>query len=336
MPLLKFGIIGCGLIGQKRAAAISKMGEGAKLVIAADFDSSRAASLCERFGGTPSKDAGEVIAGSDIVIVATTHDYLAEIGLQAVSAGKHALIEKPGARNASELAPVAEMAEKRGVQVKIGFNHRFHPAIQKARRLVDDGQIGPLMFVRGRYGHGGRIGYEKEWRFNPEISGGGELLDQGSHLIDLAGWFLGKFSDVYGVLPRFFWSGEVEDNCFMLLKTSDGKCAHLHASWTEWKNMFSLEIYGRNGKIAIDGLGGSYGVEQAAFYKMLPGMGPPESTIWQYPFPDTSWEVELREFLDAINAGRRPVGDIQDALKNLSVIEELYGKEKCQKITVNC
>jgi predicted dehydrogenase len=310
----------------KRAEAITRI--GGSIVAAADLDLERARMLCGRFGGTPVMEANEAAADADAVIAAVTHDRLAEIGRAAVSSGKHVLIEKPGARNAKELAPVAEMAEKRGVSVKIGYNHRFHPALRKARALVDEGELGELMFIRGRYGHGGRLGYEKEWRFDPAISGGGELLDQGSHLIDLAGWFLGEFTGVYGLLPRFFWDGAVEDNCFLTLQAKSGAVAHLHASWTEWKNMFSFEIYGRRGKAAIDGLGGSYGTERIAFYKMSPRMGPPETTVFEYPFPDCSWDMEMKEFEAAIREGRRPVGDIRDALKNLSVIDILYERRR--------
>ena len=323
---MKYAIIGCGLIGMKRAGAVIEI--GGSVAAAADIDFERARRLCGRCGGTPAKDAEEAIATADIVIVATTHDRLAEIGLAAVSSGRHVLIEKPGARSAKELAPVAEMAKERGVSVKIGYNHRFHPALRKARALVDGGELGELMFIRGRYGHGGRPGYEKEWRFDPKISGGGELLDQGSHLIDLAGWFLGEFTGVYGLLPTFFWEGGVEDNCFLTLQAKSGAIAHLHASWTEWKNMFSLEIYGRAGKAAIDGLGGSYGTERIAFYRMRPEMGPPETTIFEYPFTDGSWALELKEFEDAIREGRRPTGDIEDALRNLSVIDTLYERRR--------
>ena len=322
---MNFGIIGCGLIGEKRATALEKIG-GLRLVAAADLDSGRAARLCGRYGGTPSGDYRDVISAADAVIIAVTHDSLAEIGYRAVEEGRHALIEKPGARTSSELLPVARLADERRVVVKIGFNHRFHPSLLRARELVDSGALGPLMFVRGRYGHGGRTGYEQEWRFDPAISGGGELIDQGSHLIDLAVWFLGDFTKVHGVLPRYFWNSPVEDNCFMLLETSDGRVANLHASWTEWKNMFSFEIYGRDGKISIDGLGGSYGTEQLAFYRMKPEMGPPDTTIWQYPFPDSSWEMELGEFAAAIRENRRPVGDIREAVKTLSVIDRLYGR----------
>jgi predicted dehydrogenase len=116
----------------------------------------------------------------------------------------------------------------------------------------------------------------------------------------------------------------VEDNCFLMLTSHNGACAHLHATWTEWKNMFSFEITGQHGKIAIDGLGGSYGLEQLAFYKMLPQMGPPETTIWQYPFADRSWALEMDEFISAIRENRRPVGDARDALENLKIIDRLY------------
>jgi predicted dehydrogenase len=249
---------------------------------------------------------------------------LAGLALEAVKAGKHVLLEKPGARRAAELEPVAALAARNKVMVKIGFNHRFHPAPLKARELVDRGELGPLMFLRGRYGHGGRPGYEREWRFDPEVSGGGELLDQGSHLIDLARWFLGKIDGVHGYLPRYFWPGQVEDNCFLLLTAPGGACAQLSASWTEWKNLFSLEIAGRDGKLAIDGLGGGYGTEQLAFYKMLPRMGPPETTIWQYPFPDRSWELEMDELLAAIAENRPPLSDIADARENLRIIDRLY------------
>jgi predicted dehydrogenase len=217
---------------------------------------------------------------------------------------------------------VAKEARLKGLRVKVGYNHRFHPSMLKARRLVDEGAIGPLMYVRGRYGHGGRVGYEREWRMDPAV-GGGELLDQGSHLIDLAGWFLGGFETVSGRLANYFWPAGVEDNAFMLLGTGDGRCAMLHASWTEWRNMFSFELAGRDGKLAVDGLGGSYGVERLTYYRMLPGMGPPETTIWEFPFPDRSWELEMAELAAAIGEGREPVGGLGEAMGVLEVVERL-------------
>ena len=133
-------------------------------------------------------------------------------------------------------------------KVRVGFNHRYHPALLKAKELVNAGELGELMFVRGRYGHGGRIGYDREWRANPELSGGGELIDQGVHMIDLSRWFLGDFSEIQGYAHTYFWDMPVDDNGFMILRTAKNQTAFLHVSCTEWKNLFSLEIYGRNAK----------------------------------------------------------------------------------------
>jgi len=182
------------------------------------------------------------------------------------------------------------------------------------------------MFVRGRYGHGGRIGYENEWRANPVLSGGGELIDQGLHLIDLARWFLGDFSEVKSFSYTYFWQMPVEDNAFMLLRTPQNQTAFLHVSCTEWKNLFSFEIYGRHAKLQIEGLGGSYGTERLTYYKMLPQMGPPETAIWEYPMEDNSWQIEFEEFLKDIELGRTPEANLKDALAALKVVEKIYSE----------
>jgi predicted dehydrogenase len=264
--------------------------------------------------------------GVEIVVIATTHDLLAPIAASAAALGKHVLIEKPGARTSAELECVAQAARGTGALVRVGFNHRYHRAFRKAREIVDSGALGPLMFVRARYGHGGRPGYDREWRARPEISGGGELIDQGMHLVDLARWFLGDFPHVEGSIATYFWDMPVEDNGFLLLRTAGGQTAFLHASCTEWKNLFSFELYGRNGKLDISGLGGSYGVERLAFYQMLPEMGPPPTTIWEYPMADNSWEAEFVEFLEDIQLNRQPDPGIPAAVAALRVIETVYEK----------
>jgi predicted dehydrogenase len=265
---------------------------------------------------------------ADAIVIATPHDQLASIALAAVEAGRHVLIEKPAARCADELRPVAEAAKRRKLVAKVGFNHRFHPAIMRAKALVEEGAVGPLMFIRGRYGHGGRIGYEKEWRFTKAVSGGGELIDQGSHLIDLSRHFLGDLTLRFGAAPNFFWGGEVDDNCFLALENGEGRLAWLHASWTEWKNQFSFEIMGRTGKLTIDGLGGSYGVERLTYHRMLPQMGPPETRNWEYPSADRSFADELANFIGAIEGREAPNGDIGDAIANLEIVEAVYDRER--------
>jgi predicted dehydrogenase len=320
-------IVGCGLIGQKRARLLGSH----RLVAASDVDPKKAHAVASLVpGAAVVADWREAVTRADVdaVFVSTPHNLLAPIALGAAEAGKHVLVEKPGARNATELEPLAHLARAKNVTVKVGFNHRFHPAMQKAREYVDAGAVGDLMFIRARYGHGGRVGYDKEWRAIPEISGGGELLDQGMHLIDLSGWFLGDFARVDGFTHTYFWDMPVDDNGFMMLRTARDQMAFLHVSWTEWKNLFSFEIYGRTGKLHVEGLGGSYGTERLAFYRMSPQMGPPETIIHEYPGADHSWELEFADFVRAVETGQPACGNLDDALKALRVVDTLYGAGK--------
>ena len=320
---MRIGIIGCGLIGQKRAKALSD----GRLVACADASQERAQALARAFPGCkPFSDGRALLECKDIdlVIVATPHDSLEEMTRAAVSFGKHVLVEKPAARSAQELDSVMEEAKKCRSLVRVGFNHRYHRAFRKAKELVSHGELGELFFVRARYGHGGRVGYEREWRAKPEISGGGELIDQGVHLIDLARWFLGEFEKTQGFAHTYFWNMPVDDNAFLLLRTAKNQTAFLHASCTEWKNLFSFEIYGRYGKLHVEGLGGSYGVERLSFYKMDSQMGPPETTIWEYPMADDSWEIEMAEFFEDIKLGREPSAGLADARAALDIVKQLY------------
>jgi predicted dehydrogenase len=320
---LGVGIVGCGLIGQKRAKALGRNGE---LVACADLDVARAESLARTSNARVYRDWRELVWSPkvDVVIVATLHDSLADITRTAAEAGRHVLVEKPAARNAAELEPVMEAAAKHGVKVHVGFNHRYHRSLRKAKELVNLGVLGDLMFVRARYGHGARIGYDREWRADPVLSGGGELIDQGPHLIDLSRWFLGEITGVQGFAHTYFWDMPVDDNGFMLLKTAKKQAAFLHASCTEWKNLFSMEIYGKLGKLDLSGLGGSYGVEKITWYRMLPQMGPPETTSWEYPMDDDSWAVEIAEFFEDIRSDREPSAGLRDAQAALKVVESIY------------
>jgi predicted dehydrogenase len=320
---LRVAIVGCGRVGRKRALALGEE----RLVAVSDTVAERACVLAAEFPGSvaePDWQACVTRRDVDVVIVSTVNASLASVTLAAVRHGKHVLLEKPGARNAAELAPLLDAASAAGVRVKVGFNHRFHPALWKARELCAAGGIGPVLYVRARYGHGGRLGYEREWRAEPTISGGGELLDQGVHLIDLARWFCGEFVEVAGHTGTLFWKMPVEDNAFLLLKTARGQVAWLHASCTEWKNLFSFEVFGRDGTLQIDGLGGSYGVERLTHYRMKPEMGPPDTRTWEFHGPDESWRAEFAYFRSCIADGRQPEGSLHDARAALEIIDRVY------------
>ena len=324
---MNYAIIGCGLIGKKR---VTGMPTGAQLIVACDTNLPRAEELIKLAKiGRAVADFDSAVADPkvEVVFISTLNSMLAPIALAAIKNGKHVLVEKPAAISVKELDELELAAKKSGVCVRVGYNHRYHPAGLKALELFRSGALGEMMFVRGRYGHGGRVGYDQEWRADTKISGGGELIDQGVHLIDLAGIFLGEFTHVEGHATTYFWKMPVDDNAFLNLRNAEGKTAWLHASCSEWKNLFSLEIYGRDAKLHWEGLGGSYGLEKLTYYKMLPQMGPPETTVWEFPRGDESWKIEMAEFFEDIRLKRSPVPGLKEAKAALAIVEKIYAQK---------
>jgi predicted dehydrogenase len=323
---MNYAIVGCGLIGRKRLAGLPA---GSKLVVACDTNLSRAEELVKLAQtGRAVADFQAAFADPQVeaVIVATINSALAEVSTAAIRSGKHILVEKPAGISARQIDELIVLAKKHGVCVRVGFNHRYHPAFLKAREIFESGVMGELMFIRARYGHGGRVGYDQEWRADPKLAGGGELIDQGIHLIDLAGWFLGRFKKVDGHVATYFWKMPVDDNAFLDLRTAKGQTAWLHVSCTEWKNLFSFELYGRQAKLHIEGLGGSYGVEKLYHYQMKPEMGPPDTKLYEFPGPDESWRREMIEFEKDLQLKRKPDAGLAEARVALRVVEKIYRK----------
>ena len=318
----KIGIIGCGLIGYKRAKSLGPKG---KLIACADPNISQAKRIVRNKKVkifTNWKKLLE-IKEIDIVIISTPHNQLTKILLEAYRKNKHILVEKPATKNLDEIKKIISKVKGNKIKIRIGYNHRYHPSIIKAQEIIKLGIIGKIMYLRARYGHGGRPGYEKEWRAKLSVSGGGELIDQGSHLIDLSRLFLGEFNKVKGFINTYFWKMSVEDNAFLILKTYSNKIAFLHASWTEWKNMFSFEIFGTLGKLDINGLGGSYGKEQLTLYKMSKKMGIPKQKKWKFRSQDVSWKNEINEFYKDISYNRKPNVNLIDACQTLKIINKI-------------
>jgi predicted dehydrogenase len=317
-------IVGAGLIGAKRAAALPA---GTELRTVFDAVPERARALAD---SRPSAVAVETLEsaiehpGVSLVIVATPHDSLASISADALTRGCHVLAEKPGGPSLDALVELREIAARTRLRVRVGFNHRFHPAIMRAHELVRSERHGPVFGIRGRYGHGGRLGYEREWRAKQTASGGGELVDQGLHLIDLVRYLAGDVELAFAELRTDFWPMEVEDNAYVALRGASGAFAWLQASWTEWKNLFSLEIAMRTAKLEVSGLGGSYGTERLTCHEMLPEMGPPMTTAWEWPQADRSWADELEDVIADLD-GRPAVGaDIDDAIAAFRIVQEAY------------
>jgi predicted dehydrogenase len=324
---LRVGILGCGLIGGNRAEALRA---GEELVGCHD----RSEELGRAFADAHQTAFCETVAEllelePDVVVVAVSHDALAELSERALDAGAHVLVEKPAGLGVAQVERLMAAERRTGRRVKVGFNHRFHPGLRRLAAEVASGAHGELMHLRGRYGHGGRLGYEREWRAEPARSGGGELIDQGMHLLDLSHWIAGPLELRCALLRTHFWDTPVEDNAALLLGRGDARndpWAMLHATWTEWKNMFSLEVYCRSAKLQVDGLVRSYGPQRLRIYRMGPELGPPQLEEVAYPDADVSWAAEWEHFAEALTAadGRPLLGDLRDARYAWRQVEAAY------------
>jgi predicted dehydrogenase len=326
---MNVGVIGCGLIGRKRAAALSLFPED-KLIAVCDIDGERASTLAKDFHCESESEWRRLVQRKDIdvIINSSINEVLEEISVGALQHKKHVLCEKPLGRNSAEAQRMVDAAQKNTVLLKTGFNHIFHPALWKAKEFVDSGGIGSLLSIRARYGHGSRPGMEKEWRSSKKLCGGGELLDQGVHVIDLIRWFTGEIEQVYSKVETKFWNIEVEDNAFALMTCKNNVTAMFHVSWTNWRNIFSFELFGSNGYLAVNGLGGSYGPETLEWGKRKQEGGRPDIEVYEFSPSDKSWETEWNEFRTAIKEKREPLKKGIDGLRANQIVEAMYQSQK--------
>lgn len=331
---LGVAVVGAGVIGTRRAATAASQ---CRLEVVADVDEKRASDLAARYGSRHTARWEDAVTDPtvDVVAVCTTNKFLAPIAIAALDSGKHVLCEKPMGRNVGEAAQIVAAARTAHRVLKVGFNLRFHPALREARQICADGKLGPLFFVQATYGHGGRPGYEKEWRGDLEQAGGGELLDQGVHLLDLARWFLGDLDVIAAVNPRWHWEvAPLEDNAFVLLRSHGGAVANLHTSWTLWKNRFSFEVSGRDGYARIDGLGGSYGMESLTVGRRRIAGAVPHETVTTFPEPDPSWEADWRDLVASIEEGRAPEVDAMAGHAVMKMVGDVYARAADTSATI--
>lgn len=322
--MINTGVVGLGHIGIKRIQSFPKELD---LVGIYDIDTSKALKITQHYPTTifPNVDSlCEHIGAGGLLIVATNHLSLAPVARIALKRGIHVLVEKPGAISSTTFEELLSTAISKNVVLRVGYNHRFHPGILAAYKEVMSKKYGDIQFIRARYGHGGRLGYENEWRANREISGGGELIDQGSHLLDLTQFLAGDTTLIFSDTPTIYWNMNVEDNAILYGEFKNNGKFLLHASWTEWKNLFSLEIFLKTAKIEVFGLGGSYGNETIIIHHMENGLGIPTMKSETFMNLDNSWKLELDDVVSAIT-GKPSIGaDGACALEILKKISIAY------------
>jgi predicted dehydrogenase len=320
---MEIGLIGAGLQGRRRARALKETGLG-KLTIVADKNVKAGRELGNRYACQVTGDWKDVIqAKVDAIILCTPPNLRYEVIKSALHHGIHVLCEKPLAKSLREAKMIESLTRGKESIVKCGFNYRFHPGILQGLEWVHRGKVGRICFARCVHGIVGRLGYEKDWRTRPRISGGGELMDQGVHCIDLFRLFMGEFSEGFAITPTFYWGIPVEDNAFALLRTRKKQVASLQVSWTQWRNQFIFEVFGTDGYVTLEGFGGSYGTEKATLGKRTFNKPFAYETI-EYRGADRSWEEEWRNFVKSISGDRGMNGSVHDGVRAIAVAEALY------------
>lgn len=269
----------------------------------------------------------------DIVFVCTPNCYTPEIIIHSLNHGKHVFAEKPPGRTLADIERIID-AENRCKDKKLifGFNHRYHPGIKQAKYLVERGSFGKLLSLRGTYGKSGGENFAKSWKNDLKICGGGILLDQGIHMVDLMRYFCGDFDEVKSFVSHSFWKFEVEDNAFAIMRNKKGQIAMLHSSSTLWKHTFRLEISLEKGYLIISGLlskTGSYGREMLTigkrqFESESFALGNPREEIIYFD-QDESWDLEVAYFVECIKEDKNILNcSSRDALESMKLVDTIY------------
>ncbi|MFY1709571.1 Gfo/Idh/MocA family protein [Tritonibacter scottomollicae] len=332
---LRAAIIGYGKMGRIRHQAMDRHG-GFEVVVACD-------TFIDPDSSIPMVSEPMLVYDydPDVIVCSVPNMMIPDVVCSALNRGKHVFSEKPPGRNSGDVrcmiaAEEAAQADHGQVVLKFGFNHRVHDAIEEAKKIIDAGAMGDLYFMRGVYGKAGGPNYSQSWRNDPEQSGGGILIDQGIHMLDLFQMFAGRFTDVQSFVQRKFWTDvPVEDNAFALMKNAVGVVASVHSSATQWQHTFRLELYLRNGFISVDGIlsaSGSYGTEVLTVaLNRLDATGSPIPNPEQQELrftEDKSWDKEIAEFHAAVVEGAPlKCGTSQQALDVMELVEAIYAAD---------
>ncbi|MBU2510519.1 Gfo/Idh/MocA family oxidoreductase [bacterium] len=329
--MYKAVIIGFGKIGKLRARLIDS---NENMTLDSICDISHVPDM-ERYRCPVFKDYREVLKRApDIVFVCTSNDLLAKVVIEALDCGCHVFSEKPPGRNVAETKAMID-AENRNPELKLkfGFNHRYHDSVMQAHRLATGGRFGKILSVRGVYGKSGGVGFEKEWRNQRRFSGGGILLDQGIHMLDLMMLFCGNFTEIKSFVDNLHWNIDVEDNTFALMRNEENQIGMILSSATQWKHTFNLEIILEDGYLALRGiLSGSmtYGKESLVIARKTydpKSIGNPHEETYYYDI-DNSWEREISEFIECITLNKAiKIGNSQDALKVMELVRRIYASD---------
>lgn len=270
----------------------------------------------------------------DAIIICTPNFLNKPLTIKALNNGKHVFCEKPPCFTSKDMLEICEAETISGKKLMYGFNHRHHDSIIHMKELINGGKYGKVLWMRGRYGKSVTADYFNEWRANKELAGGGILLDQGIHMLDLFLYLGGDFDKVMADVSNLYWKMDVEDNAFVILKnTVTGMAASLHSTMTQWRHLFSLEIFLENGYMVLNGLittSMSYGQERLSIAQnrsTAPAATWKDEVTTEY-INNNSWRYEVEHFFNAINNDSPiKIGNSSDALRLMTVIDKIYAQK---------
>jgi len=319
-----------GKMGRIRASEILK-NPHTELKAICDIDSKN----MKEFEVKTCKNVDELLAlPLEAVFICTYNNVNSEYTIKALKKGVHVFCEKPPATSAQEVKKVIEVERQSKKKLKYGFNHRYHYSVMEAKKIIDSGMLGRLLWLRGVYGKAGGNQYDKNWRNDKLLSGGGILMDQGIHMLDLMTHFSGEFVMVKSFVQTLYWNVSVEDNVFAIMKTREGVAATLHSSATQWRHKFLLDMSFEDGYINLGGIltsTRSYGDEvliiaRKQFEDSTFALGKPKEERIFFD-TDDSWKLELEEFIAAIK-NNKPIkyGKSSEALHVMEILEKIYAE----------
>lgn len=328
MRILRVGIAGYGVVGRRRRQCIDARPDMKTVAVAdrsfaTDGVSDDGLRQYTHFERLLSEDL-------DVLFVCLTNDVAADVTIAGLRRGFHVFCEKPPGRDVSDIGRVIDCENRcPGQKLKYGFNHRYHDSVRDALRIAHSGQLGRIINLRGVYGKSGIISFgQDDWRSKRAISGGGILLDQGIHMVDLLRLFAGEFTDIHSFISNAHWGHDVEDNAYAIMRTADGVVAMLHSTATQWRHRFNLEVHLERGALLLSGIlsgSKSYGAETlTTVWAEDDGRGDPREQTIRYN-RDPSWADEIAEFADAIHNDRAiESGSAEEALRTMQLVYRIY------------
>ena len=327
---MKFGIIGYGKMGRLRHERMEGLNLGRAVAITDMFLPSDELGIDK----LARKNADEIIHDPHIeaIFIATANVHNKMLTISALKAGKHVFCEKPPTLTAQEMREVMEVERETGKILMYGFNHRLHGAAIRMKEIAESGEYGRILWMRGRYGKSVDGDYLKTWRADKSLAGGGILIDQGIHMLDLFMYLGGEFDEVQATVSSLYWKiPGIEDNVFAILRNSHtGQVASLHSTMTQWRHLFSLEVFMENGYMVLNGLktsSNTYGEEKLSIARnrtSAPAATWEDEEIHLYE-TDESWNRELNLFVASIKSGIKPItGNSNHALSVMKLVDKIY------------